>query len=141
VAALSDPAPKPRTLGGCRIVPWQGRLIVLREAAAIAPDIMLGPGETLWDGRFRIRAETGSLSVGALRLSELAGLRKSLASGATPTRPLPPRLAWPTLPGLRRDGRLVAVPALGWVEPGENAVPEVRFVPNRTLSGSGFTVV
>lgn len=44
------------TLGGCRFTPWRGRLLVCREAARMAPPVLLTPGEEGgWDGRFRFR--------------------------------------------------------------------------------------
>jgi tRNA(Ile)-lysidine synthase len=46
-----------RTLGGCRILPRGagGRyLAICREAAAIAPLTLSGPGTVDWDGRFRV---------------------------------------------------------------------------------------
>ncbi len=35
-----------RTLGGCRFVPWRGRLLVLREPAAASASLRLEPGAT-----------------------------------------------------------------------------------------------
>src|SRR6185312_9763260 len=44
-----------RTLGGCRVVPRRGGLLVCREAAAAAPPVPAPPGATVyWDGRFAL---------------------------------------------------------------------------------------
>jgi tRNA(Ile)-lysidine synthase len=44
-----------RTLGGCRFVPWRGRILVLRELAAAGAPARLDPGAgLLWDRRFAV---------------------------------------------------------------------------------------
>ena len=44
-----------RTLAGCKIVPQQDALYILREPAAAAPPVGLVPGARLiWDGRFEV---------------------------------------------------------------------------------------
>jgi tRNA(Ile)-lysidine synthase len=60
------------TLGGCRIVPRRGRLLLVRESAR-TPTVAVRPGDRLhWDGRFRVtvggRAGPGR---GALHLGPL----------------------------------------------------------------------
>src|SRR5690606_1779023 len=47
--------PRGRTLGGCRILPWRGAVLVCREPRAIRDERLLESGAALlWDGRFRI---------------------------------------------------------------------------------------
>src|SRR5438045_1977521 len=43
-AGLAAQPDRARTLGGCRFVPWRGRLLVLRELAAASPPVRLEPG-------------------------------------------------------------------------------------------------
>jgi tRNA(Ile)-lysidine synthase len=109
------------TLGGCRIIPdsrarRRGSHLVLREAAAIAAQpLPLAPGEEmLWDHRFRIRlaGETAPGTVKALGQGGLALVRQE--KGQALALPAPVR---PTLPSLWRNGRLAAVPHLGFTNP------------------------
>ena len=66
------------TLGGCRFVPWRGRVLALREAARAAPPLTLAPGSSaLWDRRFLATlpvAAPGTVSVGALGAERIAAL-------------------------------------------------------------------
>ena len=74
-AALAQEPRRARTLGGCRFVPWRGRLLVLRELAAAEAPIALEPGaDLLWDRRF------------AVSLSPRSGRRgsRSAISGSMP---------------------------------------------------------
>jgi tRNA(Ile)-lysidine synthase len=108
------------TLGGCRIIPAAkpvtgGLCLVLREAAAIAaqPQRLMPGKESLWDRRFRVRLDTESEGgeVMALGRSGLAQLRDR--EGLAPL----PACVRPTLPSLWRQGKLAAVPHLGFADP------------------------
>ena len=71
-----------RTLGGCRFVPWRGRLLVLRELAAAGAAVRLQPGARLCVGpAFRRRPGTGRAKRLDARLSRIraAGQRRSAA--------------------------------------------------------------
>ena len=71
-----------RTLGGCRIVPRRGRVLVCREAAAMAPPVVAAPGAaTRWDGRFVLDLPHAAASLG---LGGLGG-----ASGDWDAAPIP----------------------------------------------------
>jgi tRNA(Ile)-lysidine synthase len=106
VASLAA-APRPATLAGVRLLP-AGRLgpglLVVREAAAMAPPIAARP-DALWDGRFRLMAEArppsgamlGALGADAARLRKTSDL---------------PAAVLQTLPAIRLDGTLLAVPHL-----------------------------
>lgn len=109
------------TLGGCRIVPKKGTkaagdCLVLREAAAVAPEpMMVKPGdEALWDHRFRVRlaGKTAPGTVMALGHAGLAAIREARAEAYA----LPASVR-PTLPSLWQEGRLAAVPHLGFINP------------------------
>lgn len=93
------------TLHRCRLLPWQGKLLAVREARHLPAPIRLRPGmaELAWDGRFRITPGPGlppGLSLVALN---------DLAPPAAPDLPPP---AWPGLPVLLRRNQAIAMPSL-----------------------------
>ncbi|MGE5271997.1 MAG: hypothetical protein ACM3JG_20245 [Thiohalocapsa sp.] len=139
-AALLAHPERPRTLGGCRFVPWRGRILVLRELAAAEPAARLEPGrQLLWDGRFAVGpAPAGSALVFGYLGPDAAPARQS----AAPTVGGLPRLVHPVLPALRDATGLVAVPHLGWRRDGhEGALPTLLFRPPNPLTRAAFTVV
>ena len=133
-----------RTLGGCRILPWRGRVLVLRELAAVAPAEALpdGGGTLSWDHRFLIEvppgANGGGFRVGALGIEGAARMRGIVEAPGTPYLPSSVR---PSLPAFWREGTLLGVPHLGWMRAGAEIGAVIRFRPTRSLTGSGFTVV
>jgi tRNA(Ile)-lysidine synthase len=139
-AGLMANPERPRTLGGCRFVPWRGRILVLRELAAAGPPTRLEPGRALlWDRRFAVGpAAPGS----ALRFGYLGP--DAAPAGQNIDR-LPcglPRLVYPVLPALRDENGLVAVSHLGWRRDGyEGVLPGVSFRPLNPLARASFTVV
>jgi tRNA(Ile)-lysidine synthase len=98
----------PLTLHRCLLTPVKGearRILVCREARYLPPPLPLGP--MLWDGRFRVAT---TKPVRGVTLAPLGKERPDTVELAAL-----PKVAWPALPALRRaDGRLLAVPALGW---------------------------
>ena len=129
-----------RTLAGCRVVPRQGGILICREPADIVDARWLEPGRpVLWDGRFQV-ALGRNAARGRLRLAKLgqAGWAEIAALlTAVQQKAVPPAVR-PSLPALRRAGRLVAVPHLGYVLSG--ALPLVRFCPARPLMGPVFFI-
>jgi len=124
-------APRPATLGGVRLL-RPGRLAVagwllVREAAAMAPPRPAVPG-AVWDGRFRVIVAPAGLVVGALG-DESADLRR--------LSPLPAALLR-TLPALRRDGVLFAVPHVGYVGAPDATSVRIVFDPPAPAAGAGF---
>jgi len=134
-----------RTLAGCVIRPYRGRLLIAREAAAIAPPVRVGQGAvTRWDGRFDLAFEPGNkaeLWLGAL------GADLGLIRGAIPAaaRAVIPAAVRATLPVLRNAKGVVAVPALRYFDPWlwEAGTTRFRmlFRPTRPLTGAGFRIV
>ena len=132
VASLAA-APRPATLAGVRLLS-AGRLgsglLVVREAAAMAPPVAAVPG-AVWDGRFRLTAEAwvppgatlGALGVDAARLREASDL---------------PAAVLQTLPAIRFEGTLLAVPHLLYPDAQAcNLVPLV-FSPPHPAAGAPF---
>jgi tRNA(Ile)-lysidine synthase len=123
-----------RTLGGCRFVPWRGRILVLRELAAAAAPVNIAPGEEiLWDRRFAV-----SLAPEAGCSFRLDYLRRSAAMPAEQRPTGLPTLVDPTLPALWDAAGLAAVPALGYRRAGAGALPELLFHPANPLTQVGF---
>lgn len=111
------------TLAGCVLRHGSaGRLLVLREYAAVAPPLPLAPGErALWDGRFVVE----------LAADAPPGLRVG-AQGAARGRDRPPGVpaaAWAACPALvsRSDD------GAAWLR--------FRFAPRQPLAGASFPVV
>lgn len=127
-----------RTLAGCRVLAQGAAVIVCREPADIAGARRLRAGERLvWDGRFGISVDRspGRLDVaklGAHGWKELAARYPALQQRAVPAA------VRPSLPALRQDGRLVAVPPVGYVAAARRL--DARFAPARPLAGPVFFV-
>lgn len=120
-----------------------GQILVFRETRGLPAPVPVRPGETAmdWDGRFVVGIDAGfGPFAGDLLLGPLgpAGWREArrLWPGF-PTRgvPFPAALS---LPALRDDIGLVAVPGLGLFREPANGKVGVRFRPLRSLSGSGY---
>jgi tRNA(Ile)-lysidine synthase len=132
-----------RTLGGCRLLARGDRLLICREAGAIADSLEPEAGSwRLWDGRFAIGAsgDLGGLAVralGAAGWQQRAGL-----DPAVPARPTlsVPAVVGPSLPGVWLGERLLAVPTLGLMVPGEVGRFRIsaRFRPCHPLAGAPF---
>jgi tRNA(Ile)-lysidine synthase len=131
-AALAA-APRPATLAGALLSP-AGRLgpgwLVSREAAAMAPPIPAHPG-ALWDNRFRLApdadppagATLGSLGADSARLRRLSRL---------PARVLA------TLPALRCNESLFAVPHIGYPSVDNCARAPILLAPPAAAAGPRF---
>jgi tRNA(Ile)-lysidine synthase len=124
--------PRAATLAGVRIMS-AGRLragawLLVREAAAMAPAVPAHVG-TLWDGRFRLASDVpeGAM-LGALG-DDAAALRGASALPAAVLR---------TLPALRAQGILFAVPHLRYRDIDMCTVPAVVFDPAAPAAGAPF---
>lgn len=110
--ALRSGKDLPLTLHRCLLTRIKGenRLLVCREARYLPQALPLGnmpKNGMLWDGRFRIAV---SKPVRGVHIAPLGKDRP-----ADMALPALPKVAWPSLPALRRaDGGLLAVPGLGW---------------------------
>jgi tRNA(Ile)-lysidine synthase len=128
-----------RTLGGCRLVPWRGRILVLRELDRGAEPAVLAPGaRLLWDRRFAVglsAAAPAEVSVGYLGGAGAAELGRRLRWTS-----LPP-LVRPVLPAAWDREGLLWVPHLGYRRDAAAAVPQIEFHPSQPLTNADFTVV
>jgi tRNA(Ile)-lysidine synthase len=107
------------TLARAKITATCGQILIAREPGRIPPPrLLLARGaHALWDGRFLVSAGndlTGDIEVRALGA---AGLRE--AARCVAISPDAPRGALWALPSFWREGRLIAVPNLGYWAPGE----------------------
>ena len=141
-AGLAAAPPRARTLGGCRFVPWRGRVLVLRETARAEPPLTLAPGmSALWDRRFAASlspAAPAPLNLGFLGPDGAAALGRDAIAAANPL----PRLLLSALPAWRdAAGKVVAVPHLGLRRATVAGVSALVFRPAVPLFGVGFTVV
>jgi tRNA(Ile)-lysidine synthase len=124
-----------RTLAGCRILPWQGALLICREPQVIEEEMALAPGApVLWDGRFRLELK-GDAPALAVRALGRAGTREFGEVGRN--LPAPVR---PSLPSFWHGEELVAVPHLEMLLPvlARSATVRVRFNPASPLAGAPF---
>ena len=131
-AALAA-APRPATLAGVRLLP-AGRLgpglLMVREAAAMAPPVPARPG-AVWDNRFRLGAATrvppaamlGALGADAARLRRISSL---------------PSAVLQTLPAVRLHDALLAVPHLRYPDVSVCANIPLVFSPPRPASAAPF---
>jgi tRNA(Ile)-lysidine synthase len=138
---LANAPRRARTLGGCRFVPWRGRVLVLREAARAAPPVMLAPGDSLlWDCRFLATLPVAAerpVRVGALGADRVAALAGASIGDDNPL----PRLIYPVLPAIWDETGVAAVPHLGWCCATFEWTGALTFRPPVSLFGAGFTVV
>jgi len=137
-AGLAARPDRARTLGGCRFVPWRGRLLVLRELAAASAPVRLEPGATLvWDRRFAV-----DLPAAAPRGFWFGYLGQSGGGVATEERTGDlPRLIHPVLPAFWDEAGLAAVPHLAYQRAGLAVLPGIFFRAASPLTLAGFTVV
>ena len=139
--ALAGSPSRARTLGGCRFVPWRGRVLVMRETARAAPALDLWPGMTaMWDRRFRVALPARAaapLTLSYLGTDGVAALGRDAVAEDNPL----PRLVYPALPALRDREGVAAVPHLAYWRPGTAVRPSLAFFPPAPLCGAAFTVV
>ncbi|MCW2236540.1 tRNA lysidine(34) synthetase TilS [Azospirillum canadense] len=131
-----------RTLGGCRILPRRGGLVIAREPAAATERATIRPSETLWwDRRFTVRL--GPESGGAFTVARLGddGWKSALALDPESDAFGLPQPARASMPALWDEHGLAAVPGLGIFRKESTVSAEVFFTPAMPLAGPAFPVV
>lgn len=134
VAAVAT-SPRPATLAGVRLLP-AGRLgpglLVVREAAAMAPPVPARPG-VVWDGRFRLGP--GARGLADATLGALGDDSRRFRG-----RSLLPSAILRTLPALRRGSALLAVPQLFYPDRKGCECFPVLFSPSRPAAAAPFLI-
>jgi tRNA(Ile)-lysidine synthase len=138
------------TLGGCRVLPRDGRWLIVREAGRTTPSALMPGGALLWDGRFEVRLARhrgpagAEMTVGSLGSAGWRGLAAALeAAGQGDRAAAIPSPARGALPAFRDREGLAAVPQLGYFRDTHVAkvLKECRFAPLNGLTSPAFTVV
>ncbi len=133
-----------RTLSGCRILLKGGRVLVVRELAAIGPEIALLPGEhTVWDNRFQVRLGKvrDARGIMSCTVREVGSVGLVQMRGAIPEN-LPPRIICHAIPGFWLGQKLLAAPNLGFLDPAYRATEapfEATFAPRNMLLPDNIT--
>ncbi|MFQ5954527.1 MAG: tRNA lysidine(34) synthetase TilS [Kiloniellales bacterium] len=146
LALVADPAGAGRTLGGCRVLARDGRLLLCREASAARERVPLSDRRSvLWDGRFLVPpARAFGLPAGGVTVARLGGAGWRALEAAEPAlgQRLVPAAVRPSLPALiDRDG-ILAVPHLGYTRRDATAytAADIRFAPRNPLAPAAFVV-
>jgi len=132
IAAIAA-GPGPATIAGVRIMPagrfGAGWLIVREEAAIAAP--AAAAANDLWDNRFRVRAPDGC-PAGAIigKLGDDSARFRDVSDL--------PSAVLRTLPAIRFDKFVAAVPHLGYAGRDDVARMTLLFHPRRPLGGACF---
>jgi tRNA(Ile)-lysidine synthase len=133
----------PATLGGCRIVPRRGRLLICREPAAARQAIAVRAGETVsWDGRFviAVAAENRGARPRAFAVKLLGAAGWAAVAAARPDlrkHELPPPVR-PGLPALWDGARVACVPHLDYCRTGARMRVSAVFAPEVPLAPTRF---
>ncbi|MGE5505530.1 MAG: tRNA lysidine(34) synthetase TilS [Actinomycetota bacterium] len=135
LAELRTGLPAARTLGGCRVAPWRGRVLVSREAARLQGPVALVPGaEVEWDGRFRAVVAPDAAS--GLKLGALGDGRRLAARSGLPSA------VWGTLPAILDQDGISAVPHLGYnLDIVRVTLRSMVAAPPRSLTVAGHCLV
>ncbi len=133
-AHLATGLPGAVTLAGCRIIPVDGILLIVRETRGMQGPLPLADRPQIWDGRFIASGE--GVTIERLRAGAMAVLRTALPDSALARVPAAARPALPAV--YDRDG-LLAVPAFGFRRDGA-AAPDVTldFLPRHHLPPAAF---
>ncbi len=134
-AHLRAGRPGAMTLGGCRIIPAEAALLIVRETRGMQGKLVLGDSPQIWDGRF-VASGVG-VAVDRLRPGAMMALRAVLPDSALRRVPAAARQVLPAV----YDGEgLLAVPSFGYQRPGAH-MPEVTldFLPRQHLPAAAFS--
>lgn len=131
-----------RSLGGCLLGLWRGRLLICREAGMVREKLRIDrAGAYRWDRRLALEAAALPFPVELAVLGE-AGLRAlgGLGDSARILDAIPP-LARASLPALRdATGRLIRLPFTEFDPFGLKEALICRLLPQNSATSSGFTV-
>jgi tRNA(Ile)-lysidine synthase len=133
-AHLRAGRPEAMTLAGCRIIPAEAALLIVRETRGMQGALVLGNSPQIWDGRFVASGE--GVTVDRLRPGAMAALRAALPDSALKRVPAAAR---PVLPAVYDGEGLLAVPSFGFRRRGAH-IPDVTldFLPRHHLPAAAF---
>jgi tRNA(Ile)-lysidine synthase len=95
--------------GGCRFILRGSRILICREAGAVSQSLLIQPClPMLWDRRYRLMPPAGLNGDAVVEKLGQPGRLQALQNGLSALRSLPAPVG-EALPGLWRDGRLVAL--------------------------------
>ena len=136
------------TLGGCRLLATAGGLLVCREGRGVlAPLEAVADGLVEWDGRFVVEFSAARRDADRAPLARLTRLGRDGWAEIVAERPhlresVIPSAARTSLPALRDDAGVCAVPHLDYTRPGAAVPPlhiaRIGFRPRNSLAGPGF---
>jgi tRNA(Ile)-lysidine synthase len=134
-----------RTLGGCRIVPHGGRIMICREWAKAESCAAPVAGEpVLWDRRFLVRLKPKRGRAARCRLGPLGekGWNEVVKYAPGLRHCGVPAAVRPSLPALFDRQGVFAVPHLGFArsKTAAAALAMVTWQPANPLTGAGFSV-
>jgi tRNA(Ile)-lysidine synthase len=130
------------TLGGCRVLPRRGMLLICREPAKAVEEVALEPGKpVLWDGRFQIRVAAGSKGIPLVvrRLGADGWATVTARQPGLRRHPIPPPVR-PGLPAVWAGSGIVAVPHLDICLGDRHMRATALFLPRAPLARTRFTV-
>lgn len=114
-----------RTLQGCLVRAFRGRIWVIREPARTGPPV---PAGQVWDGRWRCAIGPAGAEIGALGAPGLAALGDGWRTLGLP------REALLSSPAIRRNGALIAAP---FAKPGKECETVLISGPATVFGGAG----
>ena len=134
---------KPATLGGCRILPVAGALLIAREIRGL--EQAQAAGRLHWDGRFAVElAKNGRIGPKSIQIGPLGreGWRSLVAKAPDLRGHAVPAAARGALPAFWDAAGLAAVPQLGFWRDREARkwLKKCHFAPKNPLTPPGFTV-
>lgn len=121
--------PRPATFAGVRLMRWRSRMILLREARAMAPPRAAVAG-VVWDGRFKL---LGSVAVG-MEIGALGGDSRAFRRCSDL-----PAAVLATLPALRGKDREIIAPHLGKAGLCIGEPVKVAWYPPNPAAGAWFS--
>lgn len=109
---ISNKISTKHTLNGCLITKKNNTITISREISAISQDLPLQENTTiLWDNRFIIKltgCNTMPIHIGVPTASELKNIQPELG------KKLPPKHIINTIPALKMQGNIIAIPHLNY---------------------------
>ena len=131
-----------RTLAGCVLVKRRGRVLIAREAEAAAERLVAAPGQRVrWDHRFVVTVSAGRESPVTIARLGAGGWCDMVAAMPDVRRLHLLPAVRESLPSLWSNGRLSAVPTVGFDADGQSPMDEATFSPLSPLERPAFQVV